>query len=95
MTLKSDIGKRRFSLVPVGVLAAVVDVLEYGAHKYAPDNWQTVEDGEKRYYDALLRHLFAWKEGEAIDDESGLPHIAHVAANALFLVWFDLRGRGR
>jgi hypothetical protein len=28
------------------------------------------------------------------DDETGLHHMAHVACNAMFLVWYALKGGG-
>lgn len=37
---------------------------------------------EKRYRDALYRHLNAIERGELVDDESGESHWAHVATNA-------------
>jgi hypothetical protein len=84
---KADIGKLRYSLLPPSIWQ-VIRVLEYGARKYAPDNWKKVPDAETRYFDALHRHLAAWRAGEVNDEESGLPHIAHVACNALFLLHF-------
>lgn len=83
---KDDKGKRRWSLFPWRAAEHVVKVLEYGADRYGAQNWQNVERGQCRYAEALQRHLIAWWEGEDTDEESGLPHIAHVACNALFLV---------
>lgn len=85
---KLDNGKPRWSLLPFEALAMVVDVLEFGAKKYAPDNWRKVDNAEKRYTDALLRHVAAWLTGEQKDPDSGLHHLAHVACNALFLCAF-------
>ena len=90
---KYDGGKMRYSLLPKGVVSAIVQVLEYGATKYAPNNWQLLPDADARYYDALMRHLAAWRDGESHDAESGLPHMAHVLCNAAFLLWFDNQGR--
>jgi hypothetical protein len=90
MSRKDDQGKPRWSLLPLQSVAEVVGVLEYGAGKYAPNAWQGVPDARTRYFDALLRHLMAWRGGERVDSESGKLHLAHVACNALFLVWFDL-----
>lgn len=86
---KYDTQKPRHSLIPVEVTDALLAVLEFGAKKYAPDNWKHVQHGETRYTDALERHLDAIKRGERLDPDSGLPHIAQVLANAAFLVWFD------
>lgn len=55
-----------------------------GAEKYPEiDNWKRVENAEQRYTNALVRHLIKHLTGEEIDKESGLPHLQHVAWNAL------------
>jgi hypothetical protein len=90
---KADRGKRRFSLVPPRALAAVVDVLEHGARKYAPGNWARCAPAERiRYFDAAVRHLEAWRQGEAADAESGLP--AHAVCCVLFLLAFQAGDAG-
>ena len=41
----------------------------------------------QRYWEATLRHaLAAWDNYEAIDDESGLPHLAHMACDIAFIL---------
>lgn len=35
--------------------------------------------------DSLMRHVGQMQEGEWLDVESGLPHIGHIQANAMFL----------
>lgn len=86
---KHDASKPRYSLLPVGSVEHVIDVLEFGATKYTPDNWQHVSDARTRYYDATMRHLSVWWQGETHDAESGLHHLAHAACCILFLLWFD------
>lgn len=86
---KLDQTKPRWSLLPSGTIAQVIDVLEYGAKKYAVNNWVNVPDANARYYDAAMRHLDAWWNGEMNDEESGLPHLAHACCCVLFLLWFD------
>lgn len=78
------------SLLPWRALGVVVDVLEHGARKYAPDAWWGVPDARRRYYDAAQRHLCAWWLGEADDADSGLPHLAHAACCVLFLLAFEV-----
>lgn len=89
MTMKFDAGKWRLSLVPVRCLTQIVQVLEFGAKKYKEDNWQTVPDAQRRYYDAAIRHLTAWWDGEKLDSESNMPHLAHAACCVIFLLWLD------
>lgn len=90
---KFDQGKLRWSLLPTGTVQEVIKVLEVGAVKYAANNWQQVPDARTRYFDAIMRHLHAWWQGEKIDPESGLNHLAHAACSILFLLYFDLQTR--
>ena len=85
--VKYDNGKLLWNLLPAAEVEDVVRVLTMGANKYSPDNWKVVPDAVERYYAALLRHLIAWRKGELTDPESGLPHLAHVTCNTLFLQW--------
>jgi hypothetical protein len=86
---KFDIGKERWSLFPKGALQQVLRVLEFGAQKYAPDNWKQVPNARQRYYDAMMRHIESWWSGEKTDPETGIHHLAHAVCCALFCVWLD------
>jgi hypothetical protein len=86
---KFDNGKDRWDLLPFGAVRQVVRVLTYGAFKYAPNNWQLVQNARERYAAAALRHFAAWHGGEILDGESRLPHLAHAACCLLFLLWVD------
>lgn len=67
-------------------VAGVIKVLSFGFKKYGQrGGWKKVPEAPRRYKDALYRHLQKIEEGELIDPESGLPHIDHVACNAMFL----------
>lgn len=91
---KQDQGKLRWSLLPKGVISSILKVLEFGAAKYSVDNWRHVEDHERRYYDAAMRHIEAWRLKETNDPESKLPHLAHAVCCLMFLMWFDGRSNG-
>lgn len=86
--IKNDFadGKLRWSLLPLDGVEDIVKILEFGAKKYGVDNWKYLENGNERYFDALIRHLVAWKKGETVDSESGLNHLAHAGCNILFLL---------
>lgn len=84
--IKYDQGKPRFSLIPAETMYQVVQVLEYGAHKYSPDNWREVPDLSTRYYDAMMRHVYAHRIGEFSDPETGLPHLAHAICCLMFML---------
>ena len=90
---KDDAGKPRWSLVPEQALEDVVKVLTYGARKYGDYNWREVDDGPRRYYDASMRHLMAYRQGHWTDDESGLPHLAHAVASLLVVMALEREGQ--
>lgn len=82
---KADKGKLELSLVNTELVKAVAEVRMYGTEKYGDsENWRKVEP--KRYVDALYRHLLAYIEGNEVDEESGLSHLAHMACNLSFLL---------
>ena len=87
--LKYDDGKLQYGLIPTIATKSLAQVLTFGAAKYAPNSWQTVQDGERRYLDALYRHLEAYRSGESTDSESGLSHLAHAITNVAFLLHFE------
>lgn len=86
---KDDAGKLPYDLLPWGAVAQVVAVLQYGAKKYAPDNWRQVKDWRRRYFSAACRHLVSWVTGEKLDPETGLHHLAHAACCVLFMIELD------
>lgn len=83
---KDDAGKLPMDLIPWRAIERIAAVLEYGARKYAPENWRKVPDPRRRYFAAGMRHLVAWWQGQENDPESGLPHLAHAGACLLFLL---------
>tara|TARA_R110000850_G_scaffold148827_3_gene271127 strand:- start:3126 stop:3572 length:447 start_codon:yes stop_codon:yes gene_type:complete len=88
--VKYDVGKARMELLPLAALEQVAAVMTFGANKYADNGWKQLANADSRYTGALLRHLTAIQGGEVLDPESGLPHIAHVACNAIFLTHFEV-----
>lgn len=87
---KYDSGKPQFSLIDPKFMLEFAQVMTMGAKKYGADNWKTIENAIPRYKDALHRHMNAFEQGKMDDEESGLSHLAHVAANAMFLYWLTL-----
>jgi len=86
---KYDHGKPMYGLLPPKALRSAVDVLTFGAQKYEIDNWKHVDDSIRRYFDAAQRHLWAWKEGEQNDSESGFHHLSHAICCLMFLYEHD------
>jgi len=77
-------GKPKYSLLDLKSLEPCVRVLEFGAKKYARDNWKKGLHFTE-ILDSMMRHIAALQSGEWNDPESGLPHIGHIQCNALFL----------
>jgi hypothetical protein len=75
--------------MPWRELLAVVRVFWKGYRKYR--DWGGWKRSNKNYWGALGRHTNAYGSGRTwcvpTDDESGEQHLAHVAANALILMW--------
>ncbi len=91
---KLDAGKNRMGLVLCGFARALQEVGAvgtYGANKYTDNGWIEVPDGERRYTDAMLRHLMREATGEVHDPDTGLHHAAHAAWNALARLDIALR----
>lgn len=86
-TVKKDNGKPQLNLVPLEILEPLARVREFAVKKYGIDGieaWREISDD--RLLAALLRHTVAYqKDPKALDAESGLPAIYHVAINAAFL----------
>ena len=96
--LRYNKGKKQWSLVDFKSLESMVEVLEFGAEKYAKWNW-TKGMPVTQVSESLLRHMIAFLSGEDKDAESGIDHLGHVMCNAMFLSYimrekkqFDDRG---
>ena len=83
--IKHDEGKPRLDLLPVEALEEIALVLAFGEKKYGTHQWRNGFQWS-RIYGALLRHLFAFMRGEDYDKESGISHLGHMGACALFLI---------
>lgn len=82
---KADAGKPRLTLVPRKIIWFVAKIREYGNRKYGdPENWRKVDI--QRYRDAAYRHFMAYLDDpHGVDEESGMPHLWHLACNIAFL----------
>jgi hypothetical protein len=64
-----------------------------GALKYGRMNWREAGVRASIYVDALLRHILAYWEGEEVDPDDGVPHLAAILACAAILV--DAKAAGK
>ncbi len=74
------ISKAPLSVVPATALYLDAMALMEGALKYGRHNWREAGIRYSVYYDAMMRHMTAWWEGEDVDADSGLPHPAKAMA---------------
>jgi len=84
--IKYDKDKVPMDLVTPEFMEQLSAVLGFGASKYGRHNWRA-GIGSSRLIAAAYRHLTAINGGEDTDQESNLPHAAHVACNMMFLMW--------
>jgi len=63
-----------------------------GGNKYGPYNWGKTGVTTSDYYDAILRHLFAWYTTGRVDKESNNSHLGHIMACCAILL--DCEGLG-
>lgn len=92
---KADQGKSHPSYCPVELIKGVVAVREHGTAKYGdPENWRKVS--ADRYHEAILRHVLEiWEDPFAVDPDSGLYHLQHIATNISFLLKMRREGKAR
>ena len=94
MNPKDRAGARKAPLspVPATVLLEVGCAMLEGALKYGRHNWREIPVHAGAYYDAAMRHLMAWWEGEDEDPDSGLHHVTKAIATLVVLRDAMLRG---
>jgi len=85
---KDLIGSDKMPLHLFPMTAIVYGSLAFleGALKYGRANWRVAGVRASIYVDATMRHLTKWFEGEDIDKDSGLPHLAHAIACIAILI---------
>jgi hypothetical protein len=88
--VRFDTGKPRYDLIDAYGLEELAKVYTMGAEKYEENNWRK---GMKwsRVFASTLRHLYKfWRAKQfgtsEIDEESGLPHLAHALWNVMTLL---------
>ena len=88
---KDDKGKPMMATILsqfIKPLEYVVRCGEFGIPKYGLLNWRQVENAKQRYENAGIRHYLAHCDGQLLDPETGIPHMAHAAWNCLAILYF-------
>lgn len=84
---KDLVGSKKVSLSRVSSVVLMemsLGMLE-GDRKYGGHNYRVAGVMASVYYDATMRHLMAWWEGEDIDPASGLSHISKALSSLAVL----------
>lgn len=76
-------GKPNWAVFPFTEAEYVVKVFEHGVSKYGAPFTYRKGIPKDELWSAIMRHLIAIQNGDEIDNESGCPHMAHIAANAM------------
>lgn len=82
--IRHDAGKPAMELLSPIAMQGTAEVLAFGSRKYRAYNWAKGMNWS-RAIGSLMRHTARFVAGEDYDKESGLPHVDHIACNAMFL----------
>lgn len=83
--MKDTLGKPKPTMIYYSLIKEISLVREYGIKKYgSKDTWRTTDPQD--HLEAAIRHLYKHAEGETLDSESGISHLAHAASNIMFLI---------
>lgn len=85
-------GKPPLHLIPPAAEILESVVMGLGAKKYQPYNWRTSQIRATIYIAAARRHLAQWLDGENVDAESGVTHLAHARACLGILIDAEVNG---
>lgn len=79
------IKKAPLHCIPCGPLYELGLAMMEGGRKYGTHNYRAVGVRASVYYDAIMRHITQWWEGEDIDFDSGLHPLIKAAASIVVM----------
>jgi len=84
---KDAIGSKKapLSTLSMPVCFEVAAGMLEGGCKYGRHNYRVIGVRSSVYYDATMRHLAAWWEGQDIDPDSGIHHVTKAIASLFVL----------
>jgi hypothetical protein len=78
--------KPKLSDVPPVSLFALGGAMSDGATKYGRFNWRETGSTSSVFYDAIIRHLTDWYNGEDYAHDSKIHHLGHIMASCAILL---------
>lgn len=89
--LKFDQGKVDWAILPIDASKEIIKVFQFGAEKYARGNFLEGDGlAYSRVLNSLLRHTYSFMQGEDLDPETGISHLAHAGCNIYMLLTYEL-----
>lgn len=91
---KEKMGKAKpqLSAIPPVAILHLGQAMEDGKEKYGHMNWRESSISADTYYNAMLRHLFEWFDGQDHAEDSGRHHLAHIMASCAILLDAEASG---
>lgn len=86
------LSKPRLSDVPPVALFALGAAMSDGASKYGRYNYRDTSVTSSVFYDAIMRHLVDWYNGEDFAHDSKVHHLGHIMASCAILLDGELHG---
>jgi len=86
------LSKPKISDVPPVALFAIGGAMSDGATKYGRYNWRATGTTASVFYDAMMRHLVDWYNGEEYAHDSGIHHLAHLMASCAIILDSQAQG---
>jgi hypothetical protein len=84
--------KPAMSSVPPAALIHLMRAMADGRRKYGHMNWREKNVSSTIYYDAAMRHLMAWLDGQNTAEDSGVHHLGHVMACCAIILDAEAHG---
>lgn len=84
-SLRFNEGKAEVSQLDPRFVLELANLMTKSAKKYGKYNWAKGQEYHTPF-DSCQRHLLKWIAGEDLDEESGMSHLMHAAAN-IMIMW--------
>lgn len=82
-------------MLPHAAISAVIRVIDFGARKHVANGWRSIPDYRAHFGAKMARHAASWISGDPCDKETGESHLAHLVADALFILDRDIAAKLR
>lgn len=78
--------KPALHLVPTAAVNAMAEALADGASRYGLWNWRGGPINASVYIGAMMRHAFAYRDGEDVTSDTLVSHLGAVMANCAIIL---------